>query len=90
MTTEHSTILNKVWPIYPQLRYCCSHLLAGAILVDGVKAILLNTIELYSRDSLSDAHYERRCRTQDIHYGSLTLSLASGNVRSHFLFQQTW
>ncbi|KAF7720479.1 hypothetical protein EC973_008187, partial [Apophysomyces ossiformis] len=35
-------------------------LLADAILDDGVNAILLNTVEPYSRDSLTDAHYDRR------------------------------
>lgn len=42
------------------MRYCTSQLLAGAILVEGRTAILLNTIEPYSRDSLLDAHHEKK------------------------------
>lgn len=42
------------------IRYYGSQLLAGSILVQDQAAILLNTVEPYSRDSLLDAHYERR------------------------------
>lgn len=53
-------ILNQDWIQYPQLRYCTSQLLAGAILVEGGTAIILNAIEPYARDTLLDAHHERR------------------------------
>lgn len=56
----HSKILNSDWHQYPQLRYCCSQLLAGSILVQGQTSVLLNTVEPYARDSLIDAHCERR------------------------------
>ncbi|KAI9015246.1 hypothetical protein CLU79DRAFT_724982 [Phycomyces nitens] len=58
-TLEHSNILSRDWLEYPQLRYCGSQMLVGAILVDGQNSILLNTVEPYSRDPLLDAHYER-------------------------------
>ncbi|KAG0747471.1 hypothetical protein G6F66_002000 [Rhizopus arrhizus] len=60
LTEQQCNILNKDWLQYPQLRHCGSQLLAGSILVQDQAAILLNTIEPYSRDSLLDAHYERR------------------------------
>ncbi|KAI9252165.1 hypothetical protein BY458DRAFT_589868 [Sporodiniella umbellata] len=60
LTEQQCNILNQDWLQYPQLRYCGSQLLAGSILVQDQAAILLNTIEPYSRDSLLDAHYERR------------------------------
>ncbi|KAI8146845.1 hypothetical protein BJV82DRAFT_509449, partial [Fennellomyces sp. T-0311] len=52
--------LDKDGVIHPQLRYCTSQLLAGAILVDGGTSIVINTVEPYSRDTLLDAHHERR------------------------------
>ncbi|ORE02894.1 hypothetical protein BCV72DRAFT_188590, partial [Rhizopus microsporus var. microsporus] len=42
------------------LRYCGSQILAGTILVEGTIATILNTIESYSRDFLTDAHHEQR------------------------------
>ncbi|ORE11074.1 hypothetical protein BCV72DRAFT_332563 [Rhizopus microsporus var. microsporus] len=60
LTKQQCNILNQDWLQYPQLRYYGSQLLAGSILVQDQAAILLNTIEPYSRDSLLDAHYERR------------------------------
>ncbi|KAG1527548.1 hypothetical protein G6F52_001440 [Rhizopus delemar] len=57
------TISRRIdWLQYPQLRYYGSQLLTGSILVQDQAAILLNTIEPYSRDSPLDAHYERRSR----------------------------
>ncbi|KAG1242522.1 hypothetical protein G6F68_016156 [Rhizopus microsporus] len=56
LTEQQCNILNQDWLQYPQLRYCGSQLLAGSILVQDQAAILLNTIEPYSRDSLLDAH----------------------------------
>lgn len=52
-------ILNKDWLKYPQLRFCGSQLLAGAIILEQETSILVNTIESYARDALLDAHYER-------------------------------
>ncbi|GAA5808873.1 hypothetical protein MFLAVUS_002272 [Mucor flavus] len=80
-TLEHSNILSRDWLEYPQLRYCGSQMLAGAILAEGQNSILLNTVEPYSRDPLLDAHYERLSADQssfpetlDI-YGFLSICL---------------
>lgn len=51
--------LNKDWFIYENYKYYCSLLLAGAVLLDGKKGILINTIEVYGRTSLTDPYYER-------------------------------
>ncbi|CEP10803.1 hypothetical protein, partial, partial [Parasitella parasitica] len=64
VTLEHSNILSRDWLEYPQLRYCGSQMLVGAILVEGQNSILLNTVEPYSRDPLLDAHYERLSHDQ--------------------------
>ncbi|ORZ13136.1 hypothetical protein BCR42DRAFT_493213 [Absidia repens] len=60
INTDQVKILNEDWRLYPQLRYFGSQFLAGAIFIDGKQAIYVNTIEPYSRDSIVDAHYERR------------------------------
>ena len=51
--------LNMDWFIYENYKYYCCLLLAGAILLDGEKGILINTIEVYGRTSLIDPYYER-------------------------------
>ncbi|GAA5799033.1 hypothetical protein HPULCUR_004442 [Helicostylum pulchrum] len=56
---KHIKSTSRDWLEYPQLRYCGSQMLAGAILAEGQNSILLNTVEPYSRDLLLDAHYER-------------------------------
>ncbi|KAI9337084.1 hypothetical protein BD770DRAFT_415679 [Pilaira anomala] len=54
VTLEHSNILSQDWLEYPQLRYCGSQMLTGAILAEKRIPILLSTVvEPYSRDSLS-------------------------------------
>lgn len=50
-------LLNRDWLEYPQMRYCTSQLLAGAILIEGLTAIIINVVEPYSRDTLLDAHH---------------------------------
>ncbi|CAO3591759.1 unnamed protein product [Absidia cylindrospora] len=60
MTTQICNILNQDWLQYPQLRYCTSQLLAGAILVEKGMTIILNTVEPYARDTQLDAHHEKR------------------------------
>jgi hypothetical protein len=39
--------INKDWFIYENYKYYFSLLLAGAVLLDGKKDILTNTIEVY-------------------------------------------
>ena len=60
ITKETVSLLNEDWLQYPQLRFCLSQLLAGAILIDGTSALVINSIEPYCRDVLLDAHHERR------------------------------
>ncbi|GAA5809341.1 hypothetical protein MFLAVUS_002749 [Mucor flavus] len=60
--TQHTEITDEItdWLEFPQQRYCNSQLLAGGILVEGSKAMLIDIIESYLRDSLLDAHHEKR------------------------------
>jgi hypothetical protein len=60
LTDGICNIMNQDWLQYPQLHYCTSQFLTGAILVEGGMAILLNTIEPYARDTLLDAQHEKR------------------------------
>ncbi|KAI9005449.1 hypothetical protein CLU79DRAFT_881916, partial [Phycomyces nitens] len=53
-------ILHKDWLLYPNMKYVTPQLLAGAILEDDSKYIIINTIEPYDRYILNDAHHERR------------------------------
>lgn len=66
------------------MRYCGAALLAGAILIDGNKSIMLNTVEAYSRDFIDDAHAERRSSIQASSfptkagkYGHLNIQISS-------------
>ncbi|RCH78558.1 hypothetical protein CU097_000412, partial [Rhizopus azygosporus] len=60
LTEAECKILNQDWLEYPQLRYCFSQLLAGCIMMQDEVSILVNTIKPYARDSLIDAHFERK------------------------------
>ncbi|KAI9016549.1 hypothetical protein CLU79DRAFT_317612 [Phycomyces nitens] len=60
ITNEMVDLLNRDWLEYPQMQYCTSKLLAGAILIEGPTAIIINAVEPYCRDTLLDAHHERR------------------------------
>ncbi|KAI8647135.1 hypothetical protein BD408DRAFT_409252 [Parasitella parasitica] len=53
-------VLYRDWLHHPQMRYCTSQLLAGAILIEGATGIIINTGEPYSLDTLLDARHERR------------------------------
>ncbi|KAG2224660.1 hypothetical protein INT45_007905 [Circinella minor] len=59
ITKETVFLLTEDWLKYPQLRLFLSQLLAGAILIDGTSAIVINSIEPCCRDVLY-AHHERR------------------------------
>ncbi|GAN11683.1 hypothetical protein MAM1_0810c11264 [Mucor ambiguus] len=59
-TKEDGVLLNKDWLLYPEMRYVCSQLLAGAILESNSQFLLVNTVEPYGRYVLDDAHHERR------------------------------
>lgn len=53
-------LLNRDWLQYPQMRYCASQLLAGAIIIEGSTAVIINALEPYSGDTVLDAHHEER------------------------------
>ncbi|CAO3660823.1 unnamed protein product [Rhizopus stolonifer] len=59
LSQKNVHILNQDWLEYPQLRFCGSQLLAGAIIIEKPTSMLVNTVEPYARDPLLDAHYER-------------------------------
>ncbi|CEG67171.1 hypothetical protein RMATCC62417_03638 [Rhizopus microsporus] len=52
--------LNNDWTFNPQLRFACSQAFAGAILLEGFTAIIINCVEPYGRLKKTDAHHERR------------------------------
>lgn len=60
MTSALAKTLNGDWSLYPELKYATSLAFAGGILVDGQAAIMMNTVEPYGRDAVSEAHFERR------------------------------
>ncbi|KAF9946099.1 hypothetical protein BGZ65_010072, partial [Modicella reniformis] len=53
-------LLNEDWATRPELKYACSKLLAGCILMNTTNghAIMVNCIELYGRKKQVDAHRE--------------------------------
>ncbi|KAI9595880.1 hypothetical protein BDF19DRAFT_413340 [Syncephalis fuscata] len=51
--------LNKDWRFKKSMMYFCSQVLAGAILMEGTTAILVNCLEVYGRTPSVDAHHER-------------------------------
>lgn len=53
-------IPNGDWTFYPLMRFACAQDFAGAILLEGSTAILLNSVEPYGHSKKIDAHYERR------------------------------
>lgn len=60
MNDELSTFLNDDWTIDPQMRYACSRLLAGMIMVHSPtgKAVIVNSVEIYGRQRVLDSHRE--------------------------------
>ncbi|KAI9494788.1 hypothetical protein BDB00DRAFT_871063 [Zychaea mexicana] len=91
LSDETCDILNQDWLQYPQLRYCTSQLLAGAIVVEEGVAIIIDTIEPYARDTLLDAHHERRLFGSASSFPSVpaslrldSISVNLGPTTSHF------
>ncbi|KAG1504092.1 hypothetical protein G6F46_010341 [Rhizopus delemar] len=93
-TKEDGVLLNKDWLLYPEMRYVCSQLLAGAILDSNSQFLLVNTVEPYGRYALDDAHHERRFTpasstfpTSETPYGYvhvvLLLSMENGQNKLH-------
>ncbi|KAG1048474.1 hypothetical protein G6F43_009134 [Rhizopus delemar] len=53
-------MLNDDWEAFAQLRFVCSQLLAGAIIINNKgEAVILNTVEAYGRSRSMDVHRER-------------------------------
>lgn len=61
MNDDIANLLNQDWLLRPQMRFYAAKVLAGAILVNpsSLSAIMINTIEVYGRTSIIDAHCER-------------------------------
>ncbi|KAI8075077.1 hypothetical protein BC940DRAFT_265819 [Gongronella butleri] len=61
MNDEAASLFNQDWLMQPQMRYFAARALSGAIVVDvhSGSAILVNTIEVYGRSFMVDAHHER-------------------------------
>lgn len=72
ITEEHLELLNAHWRKRPWMFMAVSQLLAGAVLVDGNQALLLNGVESYSRYPSIDAHFEKVQPTQESSIADLT------------------
>ncbi|KAI8988045.1 hypothetical protein BDF20DRAFT_804306, partial [Mycotypha africana] len=66
ITEEHLDLLNSHWRKRSYMFMITSQLLAGAILVDGSQALLLNGVKSYSRYPSIDAHFENVSSTQEL------------------------
>lgn len=57
---EMAGFLNEDWSLCPQMRYACSRLLVGSILLDTTsgRALLVNCVEIYGRRRTLDSHRE--------------------------------
>ncbi|KAF9949415.1 hypothetical protein BGZ70_001796 [Mortierella alpina] len=53
-------LFNRDWEFSPHLRFACARILAGCILLNNCngQAVIANTIEVYGRTKLVDAHRE--------------------------------
>ncbi|CEG82110.1 hypothetical protein RMATCC62417_16232 [Rhizopus microsporus] len=59
LDSSMTTLFKQDWGIYPEAKYVCAQLLAGAILLNSNgEAILINTIEIYGRSKTVDIHQE--------------------------------
>ncbi|KAI8060875.1 hypothetical protein BC940DRAFT_337241 [Gongronella butleri] len=61
------TLLNKDWDFFPKIKGFSARVLAGAILFNTLngQAIMINTIEMYGRTKLVDAHRETFGKQKD-------------------------
>ncbi|ORX57490.1 hypothetical protein DM01DRAFT_1406052 [Hesseltinella vesiculosa] len=57
---ELANFLNHDWHVEPAMRFACSRLLSGMIMLQASngKAILVNTVEVYGRTRNVDSHHE--------------------------------
>ncbi|KAG0195839.1 hypothetical protein BGX28_000533, partial [Mortierella sp. GBA30] len=60
LTESICYLLNEDWNFQPQYRYGCAQVLAGCLLVNTTNghAVIANTVEVYGRTSMVDAHCE--------------------------------
>jgi hypothetical protein len=58
ISSTERAMLNKDWLSGKEMRLTCAQLLGGAILVDGEQVLFLNTVEVYARSPVIDAHHE--------------------------------
>jgi hypothetical protein len=59
LNRNHLKKANCDWLTNPEARYTVSQMVAGCILLDGTKAIIINCVEPYGRKKSIDPHYER-------------------------------
>ncbi|KAG0162664.1 hypothetical protein DFQ28_000919, partial [Apophysomyces sp. BC1034] len=61
MTDDIAELFNQDWLFRPQMRFFAAKALSGAVVVDPIlcTAVMINTIEVYGRSNLVDAHHER-------------------------------
>lgn len=57
---EITNLLNQDEIEYRQLLYLTSQLSAGALLVEESISLLINTVEQFARDTITNAHYEKK------------------------------
>ncbi|PHZ10634.1 uncharacterized protein RHIMIDRAFT_32401 [Rhizopus microsporus ATCC 52813] len=53
-----SRLLNTDWSTFPHIKYACSVMLAGMVVIKGNKALLINCNEVYGRTRSIDIHRE--------------------------------
>ncbi|KAI8597653.1 hypothetical protein EDD21DRAFT_384879, partial [Dissophora ornata] len=60
LNDDISELLNRDWFSSPNLRFACSRILAGCVLLDtrNGQAVIANTVEVYGRTRMTDAHRE--------------------------------
>ena len=53
-------LFNRDWEFFPHLRFACAKILAGCLLLNNQngQVVIANTIEVYGRTRLVDAHRE--------------------------------
>lgn len=61
MNDDIANLSSQDWLLRPQMRFYAAKVLAGAILINpnSLSAIMINTIEVYGRTNIIDAHCER-------------------------------
>jgi hypothetical protein len=58
MNEDLIALINNDWQKHNDMHYAISQLFAGAILLNGMNALYLTTVEVYCRFQPVDAHYE--------------------------------